>query len=292
MIPIIILTLLPLSSPIIDTKIIIAGPNEIKISYQNNLTEDDIYRKFKIPSKHLIKDHYFDSNLILNYPHTSNHILYLIDKENNIYQHNFTLNIIDDISPLIYGPDILEFDYKLLPSTEELLQYYTSYDEIDLYLQLEIDLQLEDIITKPGKYVFNLSSQDYSCNFISKPISLNITSLDKEPYHIKRITKRTMINHYVSPEDMMKELISRNLIENKKYEKCHYISDEYSSNYNKEGVYMSTLELTHSYHTIKINIKFLNEKEALNDKTSLISSIVNFFKKIFNLISQLISNFI
>ena len=292
MIPLITLLLLPISNVSTTSEIIVAGPNKITLSYQNNLREIDIYRKFKIPSRNLVEKHYFDSPLTLDYPHTSNHILYLEDKDNNIKGHPFTLEIIDDISPIIYGPNIIEYDYQLLPSTTEFLKNYTSYDEIDLSLPISIDRNIEDIVTKPGSYTFTLTSEDYSYNISSKLISLKVKDTKKVPFHINEYVVKTKVNEYLSPEMLSNSLIKQCFLENKEYSSYTYILDEYSNNYHKEGVYLSILQIIDDYHIIEIKVKFINEKEVLHNKTSLIDILINSCKNFISWISKLIENII
>lgn len=291
MIPLIMMMLLPISYTVSTSSITIVGPNKFTFSYKNNLTESILYHRFKIPSRHLIEDYYFDSKLVFNYPHISNHYLYLVDKENNVTKYPFTLNIIDDISPSIKGPSLIEYDYELLPSTTDLLKNYTCYDEIDLMLPINIDKNIEDVVYKPGNYTFTLSSKDYSSNTITKLISLNVTSNKKEPFHINEHMVKTNINNYISPEKLIKILIEKNLLENKDYLNYRYILDDYTSNYHKEGVYSATLQIIDDFHIIEIKIKFINEKEILN-KTSLIDILINFFKNFISWLKKLIANII
>lgn len=105
-------------------------------SYNNLINTNDITSNIKCYDNNkgfynelvLIEDNYKNNSSIGVYS-----IIYkTIDDNNNESILTVNVNVVDNIAPVINGPDVIEWDcYSLAPVPEVILKEYTAYDDVD-----------------------------------------------------------------------------------------------------------------------------------------------------------------
>ena len=275
------------------------GPMHIHFSYKNNYTEQTIIDSFQVEDDYTPREKIifkFKNPLHLQTPSLYRNEIFAYDEQGNFDSLEFDLTIYDDIPPQIICPDSLSYSTYSVPSKEELLINYTAIDEIEGNKKILIkEENYDQIIRTPGEHKISLTSNDSKNNITEKIISLIVKNDEYQPWFIDNIIITTFTSYYLSPQELVNKLISKQYLENKDYIYPHYISGSYIKNHQLSGLHDLTLNLKLKGNSSSFNIHLqinVLEDELNNTKKDnpsfwdylyqLIQYVINFFKKLFS----------
>lgn len=239
----------------------ITGPNEITISYHENKNQKWLINQFTIEDNHTSYEDliiYFDNIPAFNEIGKYSIEISAKDEDNNVSKFPFILNIIDRKPPEIKGNKNLQFSIYNSLSYEEIVSMYHVEDEIDgecyKYVSRENYRGNERIV---GEYYITFIGEDSSNNRALKTIDISI--IESEPYiwYIDNVSIETTCDNFLNKNDILNKLIENNYIQNIGFSHIEYLSGDYESFYNTEGVYNVNIRIIPSnsiYYWIDISL--------------------------------------
>lgn len=268
----------------------IEGPLNIEISYRNNysnLSFANDFFKFDI-----IKEDYnvyYEPEINFNKIGFTNEKIFIETSSNKSGWTYFLLNIIDDIPPIIKGPNKLIFSNKNIPNIDEILSYYISEDEIDG----KCDIYFEDIFDSNTKNI-TLKSKDKSNNIAIKEIK--ILYQNQQSYWLIDNPILTISNRdFIPANKIIEKLMQEQMLESFSFIYARYNDDYYCNNYFVTGIFETSIDI-YLYTqvdplTIDFSLNIISEDNNffIQKESHWWDSIINFFKNIIQKIKSLFS---
>lgn len=250
----------------------------INVKYYSPLTNEELIKQLNIP----IHFKNYEFNVLPTYSEigANKYYLYLLDLNDNFLTYEFTINVIDDIPPLILGPEIIYLNSPNLPHIDLIINRYYSYDEIDKSLPIFIE---ETNYNEPNKseYYIKIYSHDKSNNITKKNIDIIITERDYSLFYIQNPSITLNKNTIYTPLDIIKILQNNYLLE--KHENIKITSNNIQNiKYEETGIYSLSVELEFNEKIYNLNIS-INVIEEKNNKPI----IVKIIKYIIKIIKQI-----
>ena len=151
-------------------------------SYNNLINTSDITSKIKCYDNNkgfynnlvLVEDNYQNSSELGSYS-----VIYkTTDDSNNESILTVNIHVVDNVAPVINGPDVIEWDcYDLAPVPEVIIKEYSAYDEVDGNLTYKIRAPRTNLhmynIGVPRDYELYLEVSDYSGNKCEKKVIIS-----------------------------------------------------------------------------------------------------------------------
>lgn len=256
----------------------------IYVGYGENLTEKDFIERYVIieDNKTAFEDLiiWFEPKLDLSWPKSNGYaFVYVKDEDNNIGSSYFLYYVLDDVAPEIYGPDTLTFNSNSNITIEQIISYYSAFDEVDGALTITCD----DVIENKSK-IIKLKAVDNSNNVAIKNVKVNFVEKNNFWYIESTIdvTNKKLFN----AEEIVNLLIEKDLMQNIDYLYANYNSNLYVNNYMITGLYTVGIDIysleNNSPFTIKVNINVIDEEtdEEISE-THWWDSLFLFIKKLF-----------
>lgn len=169
---------------------IINGPDYLNYSYTNLVDIEEIKNNFSVTDnvdenvELLVESDHYTANA--NVPGTYEIVFSAIDSLGNKSAKKVEIRVIDDVEPIINGPDKIEKSLSSYVSIQEILANYTAEDDIDGILELNI---IKDTYTdnnkKVGVYSITISATDYSNNTATKTIQVEVFDDIKPIWYIQ-----------------------------------------------------------------------------------------------------------
>ena len=151
-----------------------------------------------------------------------------------------TVNVVDTTAPILVGPDSFIKDDSFVFNAESLLEYYTSSDNLDGDLTVEIELVSSELIGNsdiPGTYSVVIEVEDSSGNTSQKSITVQVDA-DLPVYLVVDDAIEIVVDsdEVLESSDFISLLISLGVIEDKVYIPT-IDQDTYTENFDTEGTY-------------------------------------------------------
>ena len=261
----------------------LAGPQQIRIPYDEKCTETEILRHFSFRGIPLNEN----SGSFTILPHisfgkigNSHHTLSLLT-ESTVYRIAFAVEIYDDKAPAILGPG--ETSFARVPSKKDFLSFYESYDEIDGFCPLKIK---EDYHPTVGNNFYTLFSFDASGNFSERSVKLSIGSEKKTIWFLDDRIIQTKPEEYLTPEELTSQLIYHRFLEDRIFTRMSYIDGDYPFYFRQIGIHRVVLKLEEDSITpveIRVRIQVtenLKNERTLSFREKVLSFIRSFVEKL------------
>lgn len=268
----------------------IEGPLNIEISYRNNYSNlsfaNDFFKFDIIKEDYNI---YYEPEINFNKIGFTNEKIFIETSSNKSGWTYFLLNIIDDIPPIIKGPNKLIFSNKNIPNIDEILFYYISEDEIDG----KCDIYFEDIFDSNTKSI-TLKSKDKSNNIAIKEIK--ILYQNQQSYWLIDNPILTISNRdFIPANKIIEKLMQEQMLEAFSFIYARYNDDYYYNNYFVTGIFETSIDI-YLYTqvnplTIDFSLNIISEDNNffIQKESHWWDSIINFFKNIIQKIKSLFS---
>lgn len=274
---------------------IIIGDKNITISY-TELNEDGTY---DISSLFQGQDNYdgtlsLDKGLVHPIPFRNNDIVISsTDSSSNTGTSVLHLNVIDDVDPIIKGPNELTYYQFELNNVQDIINKFTFDDGKGSGIVEKgiVEKDIESYFMKSGTFPITLYCKDAYGNKTTFETSLNIKDGLGPVFFINEVSLSTTTSSYKSADDLITLAMNSNLISPSNYESVEFIDNNYSSNYDIPGDYDTKVvcykkDGTRDY--IRINVHVEGQKKNVFDKfidalSSFFESIGSFFKYIWSI---------
>lgn len=211
------------------------------------------------------------------------------DISGNSISQNVSITITDNIKPLIEGEESLSIYQYQYSSINDLLNLYSFNDEGSGIKRTYVDSNVTDF-SKSGEYNLTIYAEDNCSNVSNKNVKLTIKD-GVGPVFFINVSSLSITNEALLPaEEIITQLINNGSINNTKYSKCSYITKAYEENHSKVGSYDTQIvcydeEGNTDYYLVKLNV---TKAKGSNFFIRFYSSMINFFKNLFNQIKDLI----
>ena len=279
------------------TNPIYIGQNEIVIHYtdlpENNLLDltQYIYAEDNHDGRITLNDSYkaYSPKMF----QTENQTFTFTDISGNTINQNVTITITDNVEPIIEGSNEISIYQYQYSNINDLLTLYSFNDEGSGIKNAYIESNVTDF-SKSGEYNLTIFAEDNCSNVSSKNVKLNIQD-GVGPVFFVNVSSLTITNEALLPaEEVISLLINNGSISPIKYKKCAYITKTYEDNYSKTGTYDTQIvcydeEGNTDYYLVKLNV---TKNKNSNFFTRFYSSMIAFFKNLFNQIKELFSKII
>ncbi len=288
-----ILTLKDLTPPVISGKTsdIIRVPMS-KCGEINSLVYLDNYVKI---SDNIDQNLHLDSSynyFIFHSLGRQKTILSATDLSGNTTIQDLIIEVYDDIPPEIEGKSkLIVYPYQYQNSKDILDKYFKISDNVELIKTEIVNDTYTSNISKNGNYQFTIKATDSNNNISKQIVEVIVDQLSSPVFFIDEVNlKLKLTNKYLSAEEMINLLISENKIKPKKYQIVEYCENTYNLNYQTPGEYQITIACyDQDYKKEYIKVLLTIEKDNKKDDSSFFGRIINFFKKLFEAISQFFS---
>lgn len=287
-------TILNISLRIEDkTNPIYAGQNEIVIHYtdlpSNNLLDltQYIYADDNHDGRINLDDSYKSYSVKMFQTETKGFTF--TDVSGNSIEQQVSITITDNIEPTIEGEDSISVYQYQYNEINDLLNLYSFSDSGSGIKKTYIDSNLKDF-ARSGEYDLTIYAEDNCSNKSSKKVKLKIQD-GVGPVFFVNVSSLSITNDLLlSAEEVINELINNGSINQRKYSKCSYITKTYEENHSKVGTYDTQIvcydeEGNTDYYLVKLNV---TKNKNSNFFIRFYSSMINFFKNLFNQIKDLI----
>ena len=209
------------------------------------------------------------------------------DYSNNVTTINSSVEIVDDVAPVITGPDEVNLNANDPYSRERFLSLFTAVDEIDG--EVEMYYVFDDYFenaTKKGVYDVAIQAKDSHNNIVEFRIRVYVDDTDGPVFYVKESTITTTSNKPLSPMKILESLVRQNVLPNKNYINAEIVEGDYGYKSKVEfGTYEIKLLATAedgSSELVNVTINVIEETQELN----FWQKVLVFFKGIFDKISS------
>jgi hypothetical protein len=193
-------------------------------------------------TKEIIRDTYSQNNTSRG---TYEVDVLLTDKSGNKSTTTITVSVVDDINPVIAGPNSIVLSYKDIQDIGDIKALFTLFDN-DTVFNIDDLIVLSDNYSTNGNqlgdYIITFELIDTSLNRVQK--TLNITVVDDvgpvlttDDYIVSVSSEARVTN-----KDLVNILIKHNKVEDKEYD-IEVTLDEYTKNINTPGSYKYQVNL-------------------------------------------------
>lgn len=252
----------------------------LQIKYYQELTTTQLLKELNIPIR--FNKIEFSSIPTFSSIGIKEYYLYASNLKNEYKTYSFTINVIDDIPPTIYGPEILYLENNTILDNSIILNNYNAYDEIDK----NVPIFIEEISEYKTYYNVKLYTKDKSENIAQNKIKIIKNSNDFSIY-IKNELELTIVkNKKYYGDELINELIKTMQIENVNYQEIIINSNSNYIQYESTGINNIDIDIKYNNHIYKINVK-LNVIDNTNNGLDNLKHIVsNIYKKIIDFLSR------
>ncbi len=228
------------------------GSNSIDVNMSNpqNITEiinsldfvDNYYQKEDIIVT-LIRDEYSaNSNDIGTYDIE----LTVEDPDGNAALEIININIIDDITPVITGPQSYSFSYTDPHSLNQLISLFDLSDNYDTLTTDNLVILSDSYssrTTETGLFIIVFELEDLSGNKVEHTMNVTIVDDVAPIIYIDNYLVTVTENASFKKEDAIRMLVNNHELPDEEYE-VEVVKDEYLGNENTPGTYQYTLKIT------------------------------------------------
>lgn len=243
----------------------IDGPNYFKFAYYENITDYELFYMFEHTG--FPTTLYFVPSLNFNLLGETKYIIHAENKHYEI-EYSFTIEIIDDIPPSIFGVDQLILDNNN-HKFDTVLGFFKGYDDYDGYLDVNIKDYDDDSLT--------LYCLDSSSNEATKKVELIYQGTNYNLYFKQDAQLNFYQGEIITPIKLIEKMKENNYIENiTNYSVAYLKKDDEINNLGKHEVLLELIYKNETY-----NIPLIVNVLQNNKRTTLIARIINFFKNFF-----------
>lgn len=255
----------------------IIGPKTKRISYQENFSLDDVLSLFTVEDNSFEEIILFieETNFVENKVGTFNFLLSAIDSSKNKSSKTFTLEVYDDIKPVIVdessGTIIINFKEDI--NDELLLQGLLAIDEVDGDITNKIKIIKNDLNGDLGTFKVIYEVSDMSGNKITHERLFEVVSTSYPTFWVSKNLLSIENVNKLNIDQLIELLASYENILVSSYE---IINDEYSNNYDNVGIYnlkVKIIDINSNEHYLSRDIKVFsmtNEITKSNDNKFLL----------------------
>lgn len=280
---------------------IINGPDEWITSYKNMNLISEFLNEYDASDNntptsllHIEIENYedYDFSTIGDYDLT----LVTKDISNNYGYRDVSLNIIDDVAPILYAPNSITVSSYNSVTIPQIIEQARAYDEIDGEVEVKcIGNNYSANAKYAGTYEVKLQATDSSNNRITATITMNVID-DKAPiWFIDEISLTLLKGEYQDATAITKTLMESNQIQQRAFIEAKFIKGIYQDNYHKVGLYETTIEITFqdlSVDDYDLKIKVVDKltestaikKTLIDHFIDFISFIIKHFKRFINFV--------
>lgn len=252
----------------------------LQIKYYQELTTKQIIKELNIPKKYSKIE--FSSIPTLTYIGTKEYFLFASDFKNEIKTYSFAINVIDDVPPIIYGPEIIYLNNDTLLDSSIILNHYSAYDEIDKNVQIFI----EEINEYKTYFNVKIYAKDKSNNITQNKIKI-IKNPNNYSLYIRSNLELTIIkNKIYHKNELINELIKTMQIEKVKFQEIRINNNLDYIKYDSTGIQNIDVDLKYNNNIKTINIKLNVIDNQQNNKEKIKMILINIYRYFINLLSR------
>ena len=213
----------------------------------------------------------------------------VIDSSDNRTEFVVTVEVIDGIPPVFYGPETITKPNNVTMTLYAIVSEFTAVDnndgEVTNLIIIEND-HYSKYQNKVGTWYIEISCCDSTGNISYHTIYIHVLDETKPIflYDTRTITIDLSENR-LEVFDMIKVLIKTNAISEEAI--VEVLTDDYTDNKNTPGTYKIVLGVDEAEFEIEVRvIEGLYEQLQDNGKVSFLQQILNFFIKIFQIVKD------
>jgi|LGVE01.1.fsa_nt_gb hypothetical protein len=156
------------------------------------------------------------------------------------------INVIDDVYPIILGPESLSYSYTEEHTLEEIIEMLTVSDNYDAISTDDLQIitnTFSSRVTDIGSFLIEFSVTDSSGNISNHSMDITIIDDQSPVIYIDNYLITLSSSSTFSPRDALQILISNYELPNGEYE-IRTLKNDYDGNENIPGTYEYSLQFT------------------------------------------------
>lgn len=268
--------------------IIIQLNENIKYSYKAIINKENILSNFSIKDDYSYKVDTSITGIDLNKTNKLgkyNITIKSIDFSNNISTFDSTIEIVDDIPPIIDGPSYINANVNELLNEEEILKQFNVTDDIDKNPTLKIiENEYKNNYQNVGEYTLTLQANDSNNNETKKTIQINVVDDDGPIFYLNKTQLTMYEGDKINTTSLIKNLIKSNILSNKNYVDIAYTSSSIQENislpYGEHQLLLTCKSDDNQIQYITLNINVISKVKNNNIFLNIINKIIEFFHSI------------
>lgn len=268
--------------------IIIQLNENIKYSYKAIINKENILSNFSIKDDYSYKVDTSITGIDLNKTNKLgkyNITIKSIDFSNNISTFDSTIEIVDDIPPIIDGPSYINANVNELLNEEEILKQFNVTDDIDKNPTLKIiENEYKNNYQNVGEYTLTLQANDSNNNETKKTIQINVVDDDGPIFYLNKTQLTMYEGDKINTTSLIKNLIKFNILSNKNYVDIAYTSSSIQENislpYGEHQLLLTCKSDDNQIQYITLNINVISKAKNNNIFLNIINKIIEFFHSI------------
>lgn len=166
------------------------------------------------------------------------------DSSDNKTEFPFSLELIDDVSPVISASQSeLTIPSDKVMTTDRLLNLFTCEDEIDGRITPVVEVNTyTNNYDVPGEYEFTISATDRSGNKSVSSIKIFVVQPNTPVFFVKESFLTFTQGNIPSEKEIIQSLIRENVLEDKNYTSSNLVDGEEISNHLEVGKHYATMQ--------------------------------------------------
>lgn len=230
---------------------------------------------------------------VKNYVGVLTFTLTVTDISNNDISIDSSIIVKDDVPPVISGEGELNLNAALKKPIDEIINSYTSEDEIDS--KCEVVLESDNYSSNysmAGDYIITISSTDTSGNKSTRDIRINVKDTNGPIFYVNKANLKVFGQRTLSVNDVFRSVVREGVIPDKNYTSVEVLEGDYFNSDNAEyGIHKVKL-LGHASNSndeiVEVNIEVVEEEKQLS--ATFWGSFCSFFVRLWNRIVNFFTN--
>jgi|GEM_PF-6702468 len=155
------------------------------------------------------------------------------------------IRVIDDVAPIIEGPDTIQKKFNEVLSINEIISKFSAHDEIDGVTRVEISYNgLTGNAATLGEYSITISSKDNSNNTSTKTLIVKVIDINAPIVYLID-SKYIIVNQgeFLTFNDLVSIMKYNNLFSEAEATSITILEDEYTPNFQTLGLHQIKLHV-------------------------------------------------
>jgi hypothetical protein len=256
-------------------------PVDIDVNISENVTLSDIINSLNVTdnydseqtiSKVVTLDNYIDNS---NTPGTYFIELEISDSSGNEITKTLQIHVIDDVSPIITGPETISVSYINTPSLTDIKNLLSVYDNVDDLSTTDFVIETDSYSTRQeitGEYSITFSLQDSAGNKAYHTITISIYDDQAPTIYIDQYLITVTNETVITPDDALNMMMNNGELSLGEY-KIITLNNEYKGNESIPGTYKMSLNFINDSGESFNKDLIVKVVESTNTSESLYTSI-------------------